>query len=282
MAVAADEERTTDIRRFALLTEYDGSQFFGWQKQAHHRTVEHELQKVLTRLVQDPGIVVYGCSRTDTGVHAKGHVSHFSAQTSIPVNRLPMALNSLLPADICVRDAAIVSPGFHARYDVIGKRYRYQIWNHPIRPAISRREMAHVPGPFSVQRVIEALPLLVGRKDFRAFCDTGGSYHSTIRTIQRIRLTSSGSLLRIDVQGDGFLYHMVRIIAGTLVAVGQRKIEPAAVESIIQTGDRRLAGKTMPAQGLCLEDVFYKQPLFEDHTKPIESECDIDVQYAME
>ncbi len=281
MTVETDQ-LTSPPQKYALLLEYDGTAFHGWQQQVRHRTVQAVIQQALADLLAGAPVPVWGCSRTDAGVHARSLVAHFSARTTIPVDRLARALNSVLPADVCVREAVAVAPDFHARFDALSKTYRYSLWNHPVRPALGRHRVAHLPGPFHVQPLLQTLPLLVGRKDFAAFCDTGGSSRTTVRAVQSLRFRKQGPLMTLDVTGDGFLYHMVRILVGTLVAVGQEKQTPQAVSSLFENKDRRLAGKTMPAHGLCLEDVSYEPALFTSRQQLTESECEIDVHVEMD
>ncbi|MDW7655698.1 MAG: tRNA pseudouridine(38-40) synthase TruA [Bacillota bacterium] len=269
-------------KRLAILTEYDGSAFFGWQIQSAHRTVQQVLHKALIRLTGEDDLNLIGCSRTDTGVHARGHVSHFTTCSRIPVDRWPLALNSVLPVDICVHAAAEVPDDFNARYAARGKVYSYQIWNHPVRPAIDRRRVCHVPGQLDLTAMAGALSHLVGCRDYQAFCDAGSAARTTRRTVERVRLTAWGPEIRLYFQGDGFLYHMVRIMAGTLLAVGQGKLTAERIDAIIQSGDRRLAGKTMPPQGLCLEHVFYQPELFGTWLEPALREGEFNVQYALE
>lgn len=266
----------------ALLTEYDGSAFYGWQTQATHRTVQQVLRKALIQLTGEDDLNLVGSSRTDTGVHARGHVSHFSTCSRIPVDRWPLALNSVLPPDISVLAAAAVPEDFNARYAARGKVYSYQIWNHPVRPAIDRRRICHVARRLDLAAMAEALQHFVGNKDFKACCDAGSTARTTWRTVDRIRLTALGPEIRFYFQGNGFLYHMVRIMTGTLLAVGQGKLTAEQIDAIMQSGDRRLAGKTMPPEGLCLEHVFYQPEIFGPWREPAVREGEINVQYALE
>ncbi len=248
-------------QRFAICTEYDGSRFCGWQIQPGRRTVQGVLQQALRELTNDQTLLLYGCSRTDAGVHARRHISHFSASTSVPVSKMHLAVNSSLPADLVVRRAAQVPDHFHARFDAVGKCYSYTIWNHPVRPAIGCQYMAHVPEPLNLEALKAATPFFLGEHDFAAFKDQNGYKRISIRRIDAIRLEVNGANVQLIIQGSGFLYHMVRIIAGTLVAVAQGKIMAEDIPALIEGMDRRKAGKTMPAAGLCLEAVYYDPPL---------------------
>lgn len=269
-------------RRLALLTEYDGSAFCGWQIQAGQRTVQQVLRDALIRLTGEQDLQLAGCSRTDAGVHARGHVSHFQTASRIPADRLHLALNSILPPDVTVRAACAVPADFHARFAARAKTYTYRIVNQPCRPAVGRAQLCHVPGRLDLEAMALALPALIGRQDFRAFRDAGGSNRTTIRTVQLVRLSVREPLITLTIRGDGFLYHMVRIIMGTLLAVGQGKIAAGQVAAILEAGDRSAAGKTMPPQGLCLEQVRYDPPLFADLVGLLEREGAGDVQFTLE
>jgi tRNA pseudouridine38-40 synthase len=267
----------TKTRKLALLTEYDGSLFNGWQAQAKGRTVQQTLLRALWELTGEDGLNLVGSSRTDAGVHARGHVSHVETGCRIPEERLPLALNSHLPPDIAVRDVCEVPPAFHAQYSALGKEYTYRYWTQRSRPALARLQASHVAGQFDLAAMRDALPYLVGQHDFTAFMDAGSCERNPVRTIQSLSLDRDGRLVVLTVRGDGFLYHMVRILAGTLLAVAQHKLQPDDMLRILAARDRKLAGKTMPPQGLCLERVFYDWPLFEDKNqaeRPMSGEGD--------
>ncbi|NLO35001.1 MAG: tRNA pseudouridine(38-40) synthase TruA [Clostridiaceae bacterium] len=265
----------------ALLTEYDGSAFSGWQIQPRQRTVQAVLRDAIRTLTGED-IRLTGCSRTDAGVHARGHVSSFSACSRIVPEKWPLALNSVLPPDISVQAAATVPEAFNARRDARGKIYSYTIWRPAARPAILRRTCAHVPGRLDLDAMAGALPLLLGRRDFRALCDAGSPALTTMRTIQALRLISRGPLVTLYVQGDGFLYHMMRILTGTLLAVAEGKLTACQMTAIIESGDRRKAGKTMPPEGLCLEHVQYQPAVFGPWREPVKEEGEWDVHVALE
>jgi len=269
-------------RHLALLTEYDGSAFNGWQSQAIGRTVQQTLQQAISQLTGEQNLQLTGSSRTDSGVHARGHVSHFQTVCGIPTAKFALALNSRLPDDVSVLAACEVESDFHARYHALHKIYTYRIWNHPCRPAIDRLRVAHVPGRLDHDLMLKAIPYLVGQHNFQAFCDTGSCVRNPVRTLQNLKLDIQGPLLIIMVQGDGFLYHMVRILAGTLVAAAQGKIELEALPALLSAGDRTQNGKTMPAQGLCLERVFYDPPLFDDYYNQMAKAGNVNEQLEME
>ncbi len=284
MACPVEPELTPvlPVRHLALLTEFDGSAFNGWQTQARGRTVQQTLLKAVQELTGEKDLRLTGSSRTDSGVHARGHVSHFKTLNKIPADRLPLALNSLLPEDLAVRAACEVAADFHAQYHAKGKIYSYRIWRGRIRPAISRQQLCHLPGPLDLDLIRQAMPYLLGRHDFQSLMDAGSCDRNPVRTIHSLSLEAQGPQIALKVQGDGFLYHMVRIIVGTLVAVGQGKISPDDMPAIIQGKDRKKAGKTMPPQGLCLEQVLYDPPLFDEYFKQNDKEGENHVQFTLE
>ncbi len=251
--------------RIALLVEYDGTDFSGFQIQKSDRSVQSVLEEAVFAVYGERRRI-YGCSRTDAGVHARGHVSHVDVPFAIPEDRIPAALNTKLPEDVCVRSAKNVHSSFHARFDAAGKRYVYRIYNTGIRPCLERRIVTHVPGKLDTDRMREAAMLLVGTKDFTAFSARSEKDRtvSPIRTMRRVEVKKDlgSDTVEITVEGESFLYNMVRIMAGTLVYVGQGKIDVSDVAALFESRDRRKAGKTMPASGLTLEDVRYDPPIF--------------------
>lgn len=248
-------------RHLAILTEYDGSAFHGWQYQENAGTVQQTIQQAWWQLTGER-MTLTGSSRTDAGVHARGHVSDYFTASRIPTDRIALALNSRLPEAVTVLAAQAVPDDFNARFSATGKRYHYQYWLQRSRPALDRRTVCHVPGPLDVAAMQAALPYLAGEHDYTSMMDQGSVVRRTIRTIHQLSLTQQGPLLTLCVEGDGFLYHMVRILAGTLLYIGQGKIRPAELPAILQAKDRRLAGKTMPSAGLCLDHVCYENELF--------------------
>lgn len=274
---AADATATTKVGgRYRLTIAYDGSAFHGWQKQTPPpgrgeppRTVAGELEPLLARLLRQP-ITLVGASRTDAGVHAMGQVAHFDAsEMRVPVERLAEAINSRLPKDIEVRVAERVADDFHATRDARCKQYRYRLWNATHRPLAMRHTVYHHWAGLDIDRMNDAAGRLVGTHDFEGLAAAGHGRASTVRTIfdchvemKSLDLLSVGSvdagrLVEIVVQGDGFLYNMVRILAGTLVEVGRGRFEPQQVDRILETADRREAGPTLPPDGLCLEWIRY-------------------------
>lgn len=256
-------------RRLALLIEYDGAEFHGYQEQGGLRTVQQVFQNAMRELTCETDLQIFGSSRTDQGVHARGLVCHVDTACAVPVDRLPQAMNSRLPADVALLAAAEAEPNFHARHDAIGKVYTYRYHLSSNRPVLARNQAAHVFGPVDVPAMEQAIPLLVGTHDFYAFMDHNNNPRlTTIRTLQSLQLSRQGETLELTVRGNGFLYHMVRILAGTLLYIGQGKLSPDDLPAILASRNRRLAGKTMPPQGLCLESVLYPRNPFQSHAIP--------------
>lgn len=256
------------LRRVALQIEYDGRHFHGWQTQERQRTVQQVLGDTLAGIVGHQ-VNLIGCSRTDTGVHALEHVSHFLTNASIPTERLPYALNSLLPDDLSVHAAVDVGADFHARYGTVAKTYRYLIYQSRTRSAMLAGRVAFLPTPLDLAAMRAAAPALLGTHDFSAFRDTSKDSPIPIRRLDRLDLEQEGHLISIEVSGSGFLYHMVRILAGTLMAVGLGKLAPEDMPDILASRNRLRAGKTMPACGLYLIQVDYDQkPFSHEHTIP--------------
>lgn len=242
--------------RIKLIISYDGTRYGGWQLQKNAPSIQGELENVLKTLT-GKRIVVQSAGRTDAGVHALGQTAHFDYSGSIPPQKLPFVFNSMLPKDIRVTGAWEVSDDFHARYNAKGKRYIYTIYNSPHSSALLYNRTMHVPQALEFQKMRAAAQYITGTHDFKAFCAAGSYVKSTVRTVSRLEIAEEFPLIRIIIEGNGFLYNMVRIIAGTLIQVGIGKLEPEAVAQIIQGRSRAAAGFTAPAQGLMLDEVFY-------------------------
>ena len=244
--------------RIAFITEFDGTDFAGFQSQENARAVQDVLEKALAELYKTD-IRLTGCSRTDAGVHARCHLSHADVPFVIPGDRFPLAMNALLPEDVAVRKAFYVSDDFSARFGIKGKRYIYRIYSSPARSPLLDRFAYYCPVMPDIAKMKKAAGYFAGEHDFAAFCASGGSQKTTVRRLFSVKVDSEGDdpcMIRIEVSGEAFLYNMVRIIAGTLLYAGQGKIASDDVEEIIRCGDRKLAGKTLPAKGLTLEEVF--------------------------
>ncbi|HLG42256.1 MAG TPA: tRNA pseudouridine(38-40) synthase TruA [Planctomycetota bacterium] len=239
------------VRNVRLTIEYDGSKFHGWQTQKGHRTVQEELTEGILKATGER-VSLIGASRTDAGVHALGQVANFRTSTRIPVDRLPHAINFYLPDDVSIRGARIVPDSFHSRFCAVRKTYRYALIASFTPRPLERRGAVLVRGLLNPAAMRAAANALEGRHDFRAFGSSGGRVKTTVRTVESIRIRWRGERVEIDVTGDGFLYNMVRCIAGTLLRAGQGRIDAAEVARILRQGDRKAAGPVAPAHALCL------------------------------
>ena len=246
------------MRRILLCLEFDGTAYHGWQVQKNGISVQSRVQDAIEDCI-DVRAALTGCSRTDAGVHATGFCCTFDTEAAIPVSRIPAALNVRLPADIAVCRAAEVRGDFHPRYDALGKRYVYRILNTPTRRPLEDGRAWHITTPLPAEEMDRAAQVFVGTHDFSAFCAAGSDVQDKTRTVQACRVERQGDLLCFTVQADGFLYHMVRILTGTLVDQALGRIGPQAAETALRTGDRADAGRTAPAHGLYLEQVFYRE-----------------------
>ncbi len=247
------------MRRIHLIVEYDGTNFAGWQRQSNALAVQQVLEEALSRLT-GARVVVHGASRTDAGVHALGQSCHFDTESRIPADKFSYAVNTLLPPDIRVRASEEVSPDFHARFSTKGKRYRYLFYDDRHAGALNRFTHAHSIYPLNEKLMQAEANTLIGTHDFAAFAASGSVVKDTVRTIWRADVTRSGHDVQLIVEGSGFLYNMVRIIAGTLRDIGSGKLAPGALRRAIDTGDRLDLGVTAPAHGLTLMTVFYDLP----------------------
>ncbi|MDD2421666.1 MAG: tRNA pseudouridine(38-40) synthase TruA [Heliobacteriaceae bacterium] len=246
-------------RRIKLIVAYDGTNYHGFQTQGNPYlpTIQDELAKAVRQLTGET-VKITGAGRTDAGVHARGQVVDFLTVSRIPDERFSLAMNALLPRDIAVTAAKTVDPDFNARFAAAGKHYRYTILNQRVPSPFHRRYSFQVYPPLRVAAMQEAAQHLIGTLNFRAFCGAGSTARTFVRTIWSCRVTlGEENQLVLDVTGDGFLLHMVRIIAGTLVAVGKGKFSPGDIPRIIASRDRTKAGMTAPPQGLCLMKVWY-------------------------
>jgi len=239
-----------------LTLAYDGTGFHGWAKQREQRTVEGVLQTALERFLRDrPKISVAG--RTDAGVHARGQVVSFRAADVVDVGRLQPGLNALLAPEVVVTEARVVPDGFHARHSATAREYRYRIETGPFSDPFTARFVWHRPGELSLARMRAGARELVGEHDFASFCRLPRDGSATIRNLQRLAITRSGGLVEVTARANAFLHQMVRSLVGTLVAVGEGRIEPDRVPAILAARDRSAAAQMAPSHGLTLERVAY-------------------------
>lgn len=237
---------------------YDGAGFHGWQSQPGQRTVQDEARAVLQRIVRHP-VNLHGASRTDAGVHAAGQVASFLTSATIPLEGLRRAIAHYLPKDLALVSIREVPADFHASRAALGKLYRYRIFAAEARPVTQRAQQHawHVWQPLDFAAIEDAARRMVGTHDFAGFASSGSPRLTTVRTVRRVQARVLGRELLIDVEGDGFLYNQVRNMVGTLYEIGRGRWKPKQVEEILATRDRRLAGMTAPANGLCLQWVRY-------------------------
>jgi tRNA pseudouridine38-40 synthase len=244
------------MRRIHLILEYDGTNYAGWQRQANALSVQEVVERAILKLTGET-VCVHGASRTDAGVHALGQSAHFDTESRVPADKFSYALNTILPPDVRVQLSEEAAPDFHARFSGKGKRYRYSILARPHAGALTRNTHAHVIYPLDASRMDAECADLVVTHDFSAFAASGSVVKDCVRTIYAARVIRDGDALYLDIVGSGFLYNMVRIIAGTLISVGSGRMEPGAFRRAIESGSRLDLGVTAPAHGLTLMEVFY-------------------------
>lgn len=240
-----------------LTLSYLGTNYCGFQVQPNGRTVQAELQLAATKLFCT-ACGITGCSRTDSGVHASEYLAVLEEHGRVSVSErdIPRAINTYLPADISVRTSRTVPDDFSLRRMVEGKEYRYLIWNGEYRNPFYTDRALYYPRPLAIDRMREAALPLIGTHDFRAFMASGSDIIDTVRTVTELKVLRDGNFIEFLISADGFLYHMVRIIVGTLLEVSEGKIAPCDMPSILQSGKREHAGRTAPAEGLYLNRVF--------------------------
>ena len=252
------------MRTIKLTIGFDGTRYEGWQSQRKDsltdsgrcRTLQETFEKILSKIfkVHTP---IISSSRTDSGVHAVGLVAHFRTASKLADTKIKDALNFYLPPDVVVFKAETAPSHFHARFSAKRKVYRYRIWNHPTRPLFEAPTVLWHPQPLSVALMNESAKYFKGRHDFSAFRDSGDDERNPVRTIYGVKVSKEKELIEIEVQGSGFLRHMVRIIAGTLIQVGRKKVLPKEIPTMIHSKDRKKSGPTAKPQGLTLVKVKY-------------------------
>ncbi|MCX7715424.1 MAG: tRNA pseudouridine(38-40) synthase TruA [Clostridia bacterium] len=244
------------MRNIKLILQYDGSAYHGWQIQPNAVTVQDTVERAIKQITGVRSALI-GCGRTDSGVHADRYVCNFFSDTAIPIERIPHALNSILPEDIVCKGAEDMPKEFHSKNCARKKRYVYRIFNSPVNDVFMRRYAWHYKFPLDIESMRTAAGAFVGTHDFLGFAAAGFTVKTTVRTIFSLDIDKYGDLVEISVVGDGFLYNMVRIIAGTLLYVGCGKISACDISGIIASRDRKRAGITAPSHGLCLSEVYY-------------------------
>ncbi len=251
------------MKRIRIVVAYDGTAYCGWQIQPNGITVEEVLNQKLRKLTGED-IHIIGASRTDSGVHALGNVAVFDTESKIPPKRMAYALNQKLPEDIVAVQSDEVPPGWHPRYQTnVTKTYEYHIYNAPFPNPLKRRYSAFVSFPMDVEKMRQGACYLVGEHDFTSFCNIRTNTEDTVRRIDGIEIERTGADIIIRITGNGFLYNMVRIIAGTLIRVGRGFYTPEKVKEILDARKRTEAGVTAPPEGLVLVGIAYEDAGFE-------------------
>ena len=245
------------MKRVKLIVAYDGTNYCGWQIQPNGITIEQVLNEQLSRFFKED-IKVTGASRTDAGVHSLGNVCIFDTDTRMPAEKISYAINQSLPEDIVVVDSCEVDREFHPRFSKSRKTYEYRILNAKFRNPTRRLDTYFYHYPLDVEKMRRAASYLIGEHDFASFCSANAQSNTTVRTIYDCSVTKSDDIILVRVKGNGFLYNMVRIIAGTLIKIGGSDMEADAIKGIIDAADRGKAGPTAPACGLTMIGIEYE------------------------
>ena len=245
------------VKNYKLKIAYDGTRLYGWERQPGKDTVQGKLENVLSRMTGDV-VEVTGAGRTDAGVHARAMVAnvHMDAGER-DSDSIRDYLNLYLSDDIAVTDVSECSDRFHARYNAKSRSYLYTIFDGPVKPVFNRKYYTRLDSPLDVELMKEGAQFLLGEHDFKSFCGNPKMKKSTVRSIEKLEIRRSKGYVYINIKGSGFLQHMVRIIAGTLIEVGYKKLEPSKVKEILEAKDRSLAGPTADAKGLTFMSVEY-------------------------
>ncbi len=250
------------MKNYKLKIEYDGSRYFGWEHQPDKPTIQGKIESVLSRMLYPdqeiaPVPDLIGAGRTDAGVHARGMIASVKMDTDLSCDQIRDYCNRYLPDDIAIREVSLASDRFHARYNAVGKTYRYSAFYGPVHPVFNRKYISILENDVDIEKMQRAAAFLQGSHDFRSFCGNSRFKKSTVRVVDRIEIRRSKGYIYFTLHGTGFLQNMVRIIVGTLLLVGQGKIEPEDVKNILEARDRKAAGPTAPAKGLMLLSVDY-------------------------
>ncbi len=244
------------MQNYKMTISYDGTNYRGWQRLKDDvKSIQFKIERVLSELYQYD-IKIIGSGRTDAGVHAMSQIANFHADSTHTTEDIYKYLNHYLPEDIAVINIEIVDEKFHSRFNVLEKHYEYKIWNGIHSSVFERKTSYWMKDSLSIDKMKEAAKLLIGKHDFLGF-STKSKKKNTIRDIKNIKISNEGSMIIIDIYGDGFLYNMVRIIVGTLIEIGQSKKDIDVIQQIFTSGIREDAGYTVPGKGLCLVNVTY-------------------------
>lgn len=247
------------MRNLKVFMAYNGANYHGFQRQDNAVSVQEVVEQTIGKMLKIPRPTIYGCSRTDQGVHARRFCFNVRVDSRIPCEGFVNGMNAFLPPDIAVLSCEDVDDDFHARYATKGKQYVYLINNKPQRDVFLQKLAYHYPYSLDVEKMNRAAQLLVGEHDFAAFCKSEGrqTVKTTVRTIYDISVRKDGGMCELRVSGNGFLYNMVRIVTGTLLFVNEGKVTEGDILRALETGDRALTGMTLPPEGLYLNEVYY-------------------------
>ncbi len=245
------------MRNIRIKVVYEGTRYQGWQKQeSTENTIQGKLERLLSRMCEEE-ITIQGSGRTDAGVHSLGQIANFQTSSTMPLEEMQKVINQYLPEDIAVTEIAEAAPRFHSRLNAAGKRYSYRVWNSSI-PNVFLRNFAYtMEGALDVKAMEKAAAGLLGEHDFKSFTSAKKGKKSTVRRIDAIDIKKEGDLLTFTFTGNGFLYHMIRILMGTLLEVGKGERSADSMEEILRSKNRENAGALVPAKGLILEEVFF-------------------------
>lgn len=245
------------LRNIKLILEYDGSKFFGFQRQPSRPTVQEALETALSKLFNRPMKILAAAGRTDSGVHALGQIVNFKTDSRLPLEKIQKGLNTLLPAAVAVKKIEAVPAGFHARYGAKWKTYRYEVLNSAVRAPLLNGKVYRFPYRLNFKVMCQAARSIVGRHDFKAFQAAGSKAKDSVRRVRRLSLKRKGERLQFQIEADGFLYHMVRNLVGTLLEVGRGALTLEDFREILKKRSRPLAGPTVPGYALILVSVQY-------------------------
>jgi len=245
------------MKNIKMIIEYDGSRYLGWQRLGDSdKTIQGKLESVISEMVGSPTEVI-GSGRTDAGTHARGQVANFKTNVNMNSSEMHKYINHYLPQDIVVKEIEEVNDRFHSRYNVKGKKYIYYVWNHWIPSPFDRKYSYYYAEKLDIELMNKAARALIGTHDFIGFSSVKKTNKSTTRTIENISIVQEGNMLKFIFIGEGFLYNMIRIIMGTLLEIGSGQKDTSYIDQIFEGKSRSIAGITVPAQGLFLEEVYY-------------------------
>ena len=248
------------LNRYALLVQYDGTSFNGWQFQDNGRTIQEEFEKAISILSKE-NVRVTASGRTDAGVHALGQVVHFDLENGIPLRRICISLNGILPSDLSVKNVFKVDQNFHSRFSAVQREYIYIIYRYPVLNPFMRYKAMWINHPFEAEYIRKVTSYLIGEKDFTSFCKKISKNNGTVRKIESIDVTEQDELIKIRFRANAFLHNMIRIIIGTTVQMYRERRDPEYITQILDALDRTASGFTAPPCGLYLNKIIYDPPL---------------------